>query len=489
MQGNIMGEEKTCEFELSDGRPCGCPSWNNTTPLCIFHKHVDNERKWWGGGHEIFKTYANYFKGKEVEYAGLRYENLSFAGDIFGDDTSVNFDNSIFRQCSFIGCTFLNASFAGKSEFHDTIFKGCKFIGAECDFNKARFYSSNVIFENCQFILRPEKEGYTSKVSFDKCYVETEESLFANCYVKADRFLMSDLKLIGRTKWPMIHIAISNQGYRIDTPMLCLDGVKNIDLHMTYFQGGFVYYQLPVDEAFCPQVRLTGINFGQMSFAQIHHANLRKTLFLNSSIENLKFYDCRWRREEGYLRLYDDWLSSQKRNVKNYSELIRLYVQLKKNFESDRNYIGAGDWFYREMEARRNKALSQCSRIKKYVLRGFSVISLYKIASRYGESYIRPLVWLLLILFLFSIIYQFSGFSMSGEVIDYDVCWGCGFSWGFLIDFPKALLFSLLAMSLQIGKVAHLEGNWSIFWYVIHLLLTAILLPLFLLAIRRKFRR
>jgi len=241
---------------------------------------------------------------------------------------------------------------------------------------------------------------------------------------------------------------------------------------------------------YAPIVLFSKINFSQMKSASFIEANLSKARFTYSILKNVNFVDPIWKiAKDGRKIIYDESVPVIDTTDE---EILREYVQLKYNYEENRDYPSAGDWYYREAECRKRIALADkekgiFKRIKNIFVRNTFI--LYKFVSEYGENYTRPFFLLVVVCLLFAFFYQLNGFDLNGKLIDYDWCWSCGFNWANIEDYGNALLFSVGAMLFQVGRGLKLTSSTSYFFYAFHLLLTIIIVPLFLLALRRKFRR
>ncbi|HUV30508.1 MAG TPA: hypothetical protein VMY05_05380 [Acidobacteriota bacterium] len=483
-----MSTEQECRFTLKDNTPCGQTGGDAAKGMCRFHQWVRPDRLWARGDLSAIKQYVTNCKQEFVDFAGIRFDGVDFAG-LLGTEKRLLFEGSQFTKCTFKACVFYNASFIGECVFKDTVFRKCEFRGTECSFEDSVFDSDAIVFDECTFILTSKDELDPTAVSFKGCDASIVHGLFRNCYVKAYRFDANGLQLIGKDVHPKLALFVTDAGQRLKTDMLCLDSVHQVLLSGLQFRGVFTYRQHQEYGDFVPRLDLTQIDFDKMLSAHLFDANLKKAWFRNSSIEAVKFHNCRWPKKGEYKYLPEDGLS-EKALVKDDSELLRLYVQLKKNFETNGDFIGAGDWHFREMEARRRLKLGNSKGPKRLLYKCLSLICWYKRLSNYGESYARPLIWIIAVWFVFSWIYLFSGFVESGAFVNLDVFHGHVVSVRTFLDhLLKAMLFSFLAMTLQVGRGANLQGSWLQFWHSLQLLLTAVLVPLMLLAVRRKFRR
>jgi hypothetical protein len=152
------------------------------------------------------------------------------------------------------------------------------------------------------------------------------------------------------------------------------------------------------------------------------------------------------------------------------------------------SYADAGDFYMIEMDRRRKRFRRTPGRWFQYVL-----MELYRFSSRYGESPGRAVVSFLAVLAGFGVLYSLAGFSI-GSI---DVSRGLSFDLrqfsGTLLDFARGMwlsLINLLPGNLRgetLGvKLPTTLGKLAAVFQVVFSYAT---LTLFLLAIRRRFRR
>jgi len=252
---------------------------------------------------------------------------------------------------------------------------------------------------------------------------------------------------------------------------------------------------------------------------------LGQALFHNCDISRLTFSDVRWRRrpDNGKRMLFEEvvdpgWFRAEALKPKqgtadsrNYCLIAELYQQLKKNYDDRRDYWTAGDFHYGEMEMKR---LS--SRRKNPILRWLhshlGLAAWYKYASEYGESHVRPAVLLLLfLLVLFPATYPLIGLrptnrvliSAAGQtlqshqpaILSYTAYIRSGGQYAgahskticqLLVDGEiTSVDTALLRRNLAYEPV----GGWGWLAMRLEFALAATLFALFLLAVRRQFRR
>jgi uncharacterized protein YjbI with pentapeptide repeats len=235
----------------------------------------------------------------------------------------------------------------------------------------------------------------------------------------------------------------------------------------------------------------------------------------------------------------------------NYALIAELYQQPKKNYDDRRDYWTAGDFHYGEMEMKRlatpnPNPLSRwvarkvktwlarenpgflarqakrkgCSEGSLHALRcrwhqAMGLAAWYKRASEYGESYGRPLFWLAVILVFFMFLFPVLGLRPTAKSPQEQAALGqllnpakaelAVLSYSNLIRYrslevggARVTLWSVLGHSLMttVGVAAFQRDlaydpcyPWGRLLAIVENVLTSTLVALFLLAIRRQFRR
>ena len=230
---------------------------------------------------------------------------------------------------------------------------------------------------------------------------------------------------------------------------------------------------------------------------------LGQVLFHNCDVSKFAFSNVEWRRRENGKRMVfeevvrledapDLKLPEGTPDKLNYELIAELYQQMKKNYDDRRDYWTAGDFHYGEMEMKRLSSRRH-NRVLRWLHRNLGLTTSYKYASDYGESYRRPAELLGLVLLLFTALYPWAGFQMGNEEkISYEKFVegvGQGNWWDGLALIGHSLLTTVSVMALQRDVIQALSYPWGRVLALLELLLTSTLIALFLLAVRRQFRR
>ncbi len=236
---------------------------------------------------------------------------------------------------------------------------------------------------------------------------------------------------------------------------------------------------------------------------------------------------------------------------RNYRLIEELYQQLKKNYDDRKDYRTAGDFHYGEVEMKRlatpqpNRlsrwiagkiadwlgkekpgSLACWAKRKSYSERSFHVLrrdwhravglaAWYKYASEYGESYGRPVLCLVGTLIAFVLLYPWPGLRLSGKssapepaasesrltakACTPELSYSNFFryhsaepggarvtSWSLLRD---SFMTTISVAAFQRDLTYEPTYPWGRLLAIVEILLTSTLLALFLLAVRRQFRR
>ena len=111
-----------------------------------------------------------------------------------------------------------------------------------------------------------------------------------------------------------------------------------------------------------------------------------------------------WGGRDGFT-LVDEESLLQTREEPILGDLLTTYRNLRENYEYRLRYEEAGKFFVREMELKRNYVEVKGERYytisrKNWINRNFSFIGFYYWLCAYGESYARPFLWSIPILFV-----------------------------------------------------------------------------------------
>jgi hypothetical protein len=197
-----------------------------------------------------------------------------------------------------------------------------------------------------------------------------------------------------------------------------------------------------------------------------HHVDLSRWSFLDTDLRRIDFDDVTWGTIRRLLSrrtaLFDELnVSNQKDEL---AKVERLYRHLKQNYESQRDYGRAGDFYYGEMEMKRRQ-LNPLGQIPFWI---------YRILSGYGESYPRALFWLVVMWLLFAVLFTVVGYTDE---------------WGNHADLWRSLIYSAQSMTLFHEPNITFDSAWGKAIKLVASVLGVIQIALFGLALQRRFKR
>jgi len=278
--------------------------------------------------------------------------------------------------------------------------------------------------------------------------------------------------------------------------------------------------------------------FGSATFEKPEHVkfygtDLRRALFHDCDVSRVEFSNVDWRkRRNGKRMVFDEEvdlsdnaaealrLYEGEREERNYRVIAELYQRLKKNYDDRCDYWTAGDFHYGEMEMKRLSSPLK-SKALRWVHRNLGLVAWYRYASEYGESYVRPGLWLIPVLLGFALLYSAAGLlfdsgrgapatiasqgvtlpdgssragmSPCAGQLSYWCPWPGGADphvWRARgRPFGNSVMTSLYVAAFQKDLTYQPSYPWGRLLALIEVVLTSTLGALFLLAVRRQFKR
>lgn len=476
-------------------------------------------------------------------------EGSSFAGGMFAEDADF-FYARFTRAVNFSRARFTRwANFCEATFTEDALFKEATFTGS-AGFTKGTF-TQDAIFVGARFIEDASFIGatFTRYADFQEAIFTrlaefgettfTEEANFSGVEFQGHS-LFGAAKFIGNVyfNWlrsfrPHRTVESTSEGSKpIRIPYVQTLFAKKADFRNATFRERVEFRQTRFreDGAAEPGPILSNARFEKPDLVLFYNTHLGQALFHNCDVSRFVFSSVRWRHrpngkrmvleDEGELDLSQEVTRAllpqeDEADDRNYALIAELYQQLKKNYDERRDYWTAGDFHYGEMEMKRLSS-RQRNPVLRWLHRNLGLVAWYKYASDYGESYVKPFLRLPLVLALFTIIYPACGLHrISGEkgspskpvaqtssvASDTDAISYANF-FQFLTAYHNGKLHSALGFFVQSAmtsvSVASLRHDFAEYEpqsasgriaALVELLLTSTLVALFLLAVRRQFRR
>jgi uncharacterized protein YjbI with pentapeptide repeats len=465
--------------------------------------------------------------------SGAQFHSASFASDPAFVNTEressskrglptlgASFRNATFKQdANFPGVTFaLNADFGNAVFMQSTDFSQSTFCD-EADFSGAKFtqaanFSASAFTESVRFhSARFEQNAYFYETRFkrDAIFIQAEfmkEAGFSNAWFfrEADfryaRFLES-AEFRGTTFRGRVFREAELKGM----------GPENIKIAKEFQKA------MDSDDKRQPGPTFSLAQFFQPEKVIFYLTNFGQALFYNCDVSGVKFSSVTWRRRKGSRKwmLFEEDVDLNHEaalelkslpgspNERDYFLIRETYQQLKKNYDDRTDYGTAGDFHYGEMEMRRNDSPWKNKAMRR-LHQNLRLVAWYKYASQYGESFARPAFCLAGVLLFFTLLFPWTGLDLAGA--------SSQLTYPHFSDFVKAHpyptglcragLFLGYALRTTFGhslmtaiSVAGFQKElkyvpsypWGRALALFELLLTSTLIALFLLAVRRQFKR
>jgi uncharacterized protein YjbI with pentapeptide repeats len=490
--------------------------------LCILHtKKADKDKAAFG---DTFRKHradrGNDFRsfgfpakvgfGKTIFTEDARFSGATFLGD-------ASFHTAIFKKgADFSGATFKGealfgeASFRGDADLEDAIFEGEALFyrtvfsaEGKAEFSKARFE------KDCNFLQAHfEGKGYFNEAKF------SGEAVFIDCeYVGFASFVgarfggrATFLGTVFGDSTTFVNADFSKEAYFEGTifksPWINFQGANFSGRAL--FSGKFfneettekteaerrsqrIFQDVAVDFR-------TVLTHEAKSFV-FRKADLQRVLFEDTDLRNVEFIDVLWPEIHGRSCVYDQEVprneqgdvvvgialravapkkrerTARKKNFP-WGSIEKLYRDLKRHHDDRRDYQKAGDFHYGEKEMQRGNP--QTKPAQRFFLR------LYRLASGYGEEYLRPLLWAALVWLLSAAGYLIFGLHPKGEQTYLRI----SNAW----DWLHSLHFSFRVMTL-LKPDEYLPAGYSVGVSTLENLLGPLFLGLFALALRQRLKR
>jgi hypothetical protein len=537
----------SCPVLMREGKPCGRPVVGSILVgghyVCFMHiLDAGKDKNEFQNEIERILTEAGTgvadfteFVFPAAQYAGREFKpSCVFGGAKFVD--SANFSEAVFMQ----DADFFGVSFSKTAEFVNTTFKqGAVFARAtfalDANFFEATFeqdagfyfatFTQEASFPNAMFTRGANflSATFTQDARFDDARF-IRDTFFASSEFRGPAIFggalfkelsdFSKAKFFGpveflRTKFP-------------DDPRGVNDKPGPVFSRTKFFKPEeVVFYRTYLGQALFHFCDVTRINFSDVTWRKRRRSGKRMAFEEEVDLEHSDAEAIK--PTEG------------SRDGRNRVLIAELYQQLKKNYDDRRDYWTAGDFHYGEMEMKRLSSRRE-NPLLRWLKARLGLVAWYKYASEYGESYVRP-AWILgLVLLAFGLSYPIAGLRYDsareslpavnapaepvdadtyaeGEITRQDVINASGRPEVIVLTYRNpisisgaeqgqvgiwrgrlrlvghSLLAAILVPLFQRDLVYEPAYPWGRVLAVLEIALTSTLFALFLLAVRRQFRR
>ncbi len=446
-------------------------------PMCIFN-------------NAVFSQEANFYSavfehGATFESAHFKDE-ASFTRAQFG--AKANFHSAVFE-----GETHFSTDFA-----HDVSFVMARFL-KEAGFNNSSF-AGEAIFSSVKF----EGDAVFARAVFHN------EADFGNAdFFQRAFFAYATFEQDADFFWTRFTLNVDFD----HTTFL-----KKANFGEAVFHAGVEFRETKFrqDGGQLPGPIFSVTQFMLPEAAVFYRNHLGQALFYNCDVSRLTFSSVHWSaRSNGKGRLFEESVdleaapdlapAEDEPNERDYSLIAETYQQLKKNYDDRKDYWTAGDFHYGEMEMKRLHSPRK-NRAVRWLHRNLGLVAWYRYASEYGESYVRPLLALVVVLAVFTLLFPLPGLVVSkpdtqgnappllsplsyGDFSDYIHAYNGPRIAAALAFFGHSLMTALSVAGFQKELIYQPAYPWGRSLALLELLLTSTLITFFLRALRRQFRR
>jgi uncharacterized protein YjbI with pentapeptide repeats len=498
-----LEEGQVCPVKMFGQRKCGRPFHEATNgpdkePRCLMHSLDPTKNQ---------EDYQQEFE-----------RVLKDAGEGWADFTGFVFPASNYTHRRFAAsCCFNNTTFIQRADFHQAKFDQdahfCRVTFRQyADFYSAQFardalFGSSTFVEYADFASAAfAKISDFSSVSFGKNVRFIGSSFTHNAGFSFAAF----------TREVKFNFAKFGKNTNFSSTTL----LQDCDFSSAVFNGDVRFWEIRF-----PAEATRGMSFANAKFmkpeeALFYQTDLQCALFHNCDVSKINFSAVQWRRRSrsGKWMVFDEVVPLDARvqgppqsplkpvagdpNPRKYVLVAETYQQLKRNYDHKADYWTAGHFHYGEMEMKRLHSDSHRKWVR-WLHSNLGLIAWYKYVSEYGESYAIPAMWLGVVLLLFALTYPASVLncqSVAGSSPDKPIAlsYSCPIKPG---DDPSQLWRSRAKLighsfmtTLDIAafqkepfcKPSYPYGRLMEF---LETLLVSTVGAVFLLAVRRQFRR
>ena len=467
---------------------------------------------------------------QDVSFVGATFtQDVSFVGATFTQRAN-------FNKATFTHATFYEAKFKQDTDFTNATFTNANFVGAKfrqgASFTGATF-AQHANFTGAIFVVATltqdatftEEATFTHDTSFARATF-TERALFVNAtftegaaFVDATFTKGADFSRATFTERADFLNATFTEGADFSratfTKMANFEGTKfrgTATWRASRFleSAAFRYTKFEPQFAEVPSAVFALASWSEPEKIIFDYVDLSQALFHNCDVSEVWFTSSvHWAKrgshgdavfEESVPLKYATVL--ERDGERDYRAVAQIYQQLKKNYDTRLDYWTANEFHFGEMEMKRlvTPIGGRLLRLRRWMHRCLSLTAWYRYASDYGNSYRKPLLRLLAVLVLFAGLFPLPGVGLRHSEASFTEKETYGSVW----RLGSSVKQNLQGESKLVGKSMLVAVDMATFQRnpeyapaypcgralaIAETLLTSTLFALFLLAIRRQFRR
>ena len=503
-----------------------------------FNRILARAKKENGGADFSGFRFPPDYAGGDLE-VDCYFNSAEFTGDA-GFDTATFTEDANFDRATFAGyANFDGATFTGNAIFNRATFSGrasfdtATFTG-DANFNRATF-SGNVSFYEPKFIADASFDNATftgdasfydaafmGGASFDKATFTGYASFHAPTFTRGASFNEATFEKDASFDFATFMEDASFE--ETEFALLVSFG------HARFLQGArFREAHLRHDETLEAGLQFVDVRLEHPERIEFYKTYLGQALFYNTDVSKVDFTLVEWRKRGSRSSLFEEAVFIDEADFYDLDDLdsvpgsedqlslgliAETYQQLKRNYDAKGDYWTAGHFHYGEMEMLRLHSRFRWKPLR-WLERNLGLTALYKHGSAYGESMSRPLAWLVAMVLLFALLFPLAGLTvnpnqgdvgLAGWQVDY---WNAGTyfqqhaeenpipRWVRWVTRDHAAVPLLVHSGMTALSVAGFQKElryspaypWGRAMALLELLLTTTLGGLFLLAIRRQYKR
>lgn len=475
----------------------------------------------WFSKRTVFEKLASFHQATFCEQTRFAKETVFRGEAVFseaGFQGVVELDGTIFEgEADFGGCTFgdhvrlKKVVFKHDAGFSKAVFKKKGLFQATfegpADFNGAEF-EAEADFSYATFKKASQLQTFFTRSLFLDTFFEEDVDFSQAMFVEEASFMRT--KFLGDANF-------TGATFNGETTFVLPQFHKIANFRVTRFRGriSFSGTAFRTDAALDPGAIFSLARFSDESNAQFYRTDLSHALFHNCDISDVTFSSVIWRKrpDSKTLMVFEEELPLEHEEAsalklgdgsRDYGLIAQLYQRLKKNYDDRLDYWAADDFHYGEMEMQRLAVPTSgpLLGLRAFYHRHLSLIAWYRRGSSYGNSYLRPAMWLCGILLLFTLLFPVTGLRKTStnpavppsDPITYRSAWPQASpahdkAWAELKLVGKSLLTTIDTATFQRSSEYIPSYPYGRALAILETLLTSTLFALFLLAIRRQFRR